>query len=350
MNEIRNKKEIIFPKLLYLDQNHWDRLEKVYYKKIEDPLVKEILGQLLIHVENGKLKIVIDINRKIETSQRKFEESRKDLTNFMLMISGENFVLPCFFLEEFEIKNYFLRKQGLPEYNIKDLAMGTDIQYLLAGRPSFSSEEFEKEDLKKLNKFLDEYVSNPLFMKSAFYKFSEKDQEARKKYIEDAEKAREILFSINSDRARKDHQDTQNFTVLMRKIFRTFQLSIEFKNKISDLKRAENALIIKQNLPLPFNTINQKRDFIRKFPLFFSHCSLVDFRDRNLDRKIEANDLIDIVSFALPIVYFDFVVGEKYFINLAKQAKLDTEYDTVLLRKISDLKEYLDKLNDNDEI
>ena len=103
--------------------------------------------------------------------------------------------------------------------------------------------------------------------------------------------------------------------------------------------------MIKKSIPQTFNSIKKKRDFIKEFPLFYTHSTLVDFRNRDLRRKIQGNDLIDIVSYVLPIVYFDFVVGENYFINLAKQSKLDKEYGTVLLNKLSDLKNHLANLD-----
>ena len=71
---------------------------------------------------------------------------------------------------------------------------------------------------------------------------------------------------------------------------------------------------------------------------------LVSFRDRNLDRPIQSNDLMDIMGYVVPIVYFHYIVGEKYFMTLAKQAKLDMLYTTKLFRKLSELKPELELL------
>jgi hypothetical protein len=43
-------------------------------------------------------------------------------------------------------------------------------------------------------------------------------------------------------------------------------------------------------------------------------------------------------------VYFHYVVGEKYFMTLAHQAKLDELYTTILCRKLVELKPYLESL------
>jgi len=344
MSEIRESKRNSFPKLLYLDQNQWDKLEKVYYNEREDPLIEEVLSNLQNLVKEGIIRIVIDINRQIETSRRDIEESRKKLADFMLKLSKGYFVLPSFFLEKFEIKNYFHKKLGVQEFDIKELAIGKETEYLVGGMPSIETDKIDKEDLNKLNMSIKEYFSRQEFIEGLFYKFLRKDNYRKKQSVEKAEANRKILYSMENERQRRDYQTEQNWLYLSRMIFEVYELT---DNSINDLEKKNNALMIIKYTPLTFNRIKEKRDFIKQFPLIYTHCTLVDFRNRDLRRDILGNDTIDIVSYVLPIVYFDFVVGEKYFINLAKQAKLDKEYGTILLRELSDLKEFLNKLNNN---
>lgn len=80
---------------------------------------------------------------------------------------------------------------------------------------------------------------------------------------------------------------------------------------------------------------------MREFPLFYTHSALVNIRDRNLDRKITPNDLIEILSYVVPIAYLDVVVGENYFITLTKQEKLDKLYGCKLFSKMNDFFEFL---------
>ena len=54
-------------------------------------------------------------------------------------------------------------------------------------------------------------------------------------------------------------------------------------------------------------------------------------RNRELQKDIEDNDLYDIVSLAMAIPYCDIVVGEKRFISIAKNQKLDKLFDTKLI-------------------
>lgn len=145
-------------KFLYLDQNHWSKIERVYYKLEEDANISNILSLLQALIEEDKIKIIIDMNRQWETSQRDDRESRRRITDLMLKLSKGYYVIPCFFLEEEEIKNYFYKKMGLGENNILDFAISDDVGYLLGGRPSLESDFEDKEKLKEANKLINEYI------------------------------------------------------------------------------------------------------------------------------------------------------------------------------------------------
>ena len=331
-------------KFVYLDQNHWSKLERVYYELEEDPTISNILSLIQSLIEENKIKIIIDINRKWETSQRDEDESRRRITDLMLRLSKGYYVIPCFFLEEEEIKNYFYKKMGLGENNILDLAISDDVGYLFAGRPSLVSKSEDKEKLKKANKLINEYISRPEFIIEQFNKFSRIDEEARRRYVNNAEKARQPLREMKNNRQRKKYQLELNFRVLMNKIMRTFHLTEDAPELISDENKVRYILMIKNYVPNTFPRLKDKLNFMRQFPLFYTHATLVDARDRNLERKILPGDNIDIVSYIVPIVYFDCLVGEKYFINLAKQEKLDQEFGCALLNKLEDLEPFLNSL------
>ncbi len=345
MEEIKQFKETNSPKLIYIDQNHWSKLERVYHEIERDSIVENLLEKIFDLKENGKIKILIDINRKIETSQRDIKETRERLTDLMLELSDGYFVLPFLVLEEFEIMNYFSRKLGIRQYNILDLAIGQEFQHLMVGEPSISSDEIDKDELNQINHKIHELIQNPSFIKDIFCKPSERDDESKLKYIRDAENVRIPLYSMETNRERKIYQTTHDFTHLMRKIFKTYKVTDDYIGKIPDIDRASNALMLRNNIPRNLGEYKDRLKFMKNFPMFYTHCTLIGFRDRDLRRQIQANDLIDIVSFVLPIVYFNVVVGETYFINLAKQAKLDSEYNSALFSKLLELKEYLENLS-----
>ncbi|MEJ2252046.1 MAG: hypothetical protein P8Y97_20595 [Candidatus Lokiarchaeota archaeon] len=169
-----------------------------------------------------------------------------------------------------------------------------------------------------------------------------RDRDTEKQQVANAENARSHLKNMESDKERKRFLIDGDCQYLVRKIMEIYKLTDDFEGKISEIEKLGNLLMLRNVLPLKIHSTKERVDFMQEFPLFYTHRTLVSFRDRDLNRPIESNDLIDIVSYVVPIVYFHYVVGEKYFIELAKQAKLDILYNTILCRKLTELKPHLE--------
>lgn len=328
--------------IIYIDQNHWDKLEKVNYKKIKDDLVQEVLEKLMELKSNKKIKIVLDLQRAIETAQRSYQDSRKDLSDLMLTLSEESFIIPWVYLQDLEIENYFLRKLGRTENNIREIAIGKGFSYMMGETPEVKSESLNPNELTIINEKLKEYY--PKLMKIQFERYKNKDDEFRLKQVQRAEDARKTLFQLDSDEKRKNLQVEQNFIILMRKIINFLKVSDERRSKISDFEYASNLLLVKKLIPRDLGDNRKRAKFMENFPIINTHSTLVSFRDRDLRRKIDPNDLIDIASYVVPIAYLDIVLGENYFITLAKQAKLDKLYGCKLFSKVEDFLNFINKI------
>ncbi len=331
-------------KYLYLDQNHWSRIERVYNHLVEDSEISEIIQLIENLLEINRIKIIIDFHRLKETSQREDSDSRKRITDLIFKWSKGFYVIPCFFLEEYEIKNYFYRRYGLKEFDVKKLAVSDDVGYLFCGRPNFTAAALDKDQLKKVNTLMNEYISRPEFILSQFNKFSKINESDRQLQVQKAENARFPLRDILDKRQRKKYLIKENFGVLLRKIMETFKITDDFLDEISEEERLKNLSIVWTCLPLPLLKTNDRINFMKEFPLIYTHTTLVSARDLDLRRPIQPGDNIDIVSYVVPIVYFDFIVGEKYFINLARQQKLDQEFGCILINRLEDLKPILQNL------
>ena len=79
-------------------------------------------------------------------------------------------------------------------------------------------------------------------------------------------------------------------------------------------------------------------DWLKRLPATYSYFSLLDWRDRNLNKKIEANDLYDLMSFTMGIAYCDILFGENRFVALSKQAKLNKLYNTLITSSLEEFK------------
>ncbi len=339
-------KDSEIPKLLYLDQNKWVELEKVEFGEKKDETISEILTMLRDLVNSDKLIIPIDFNRLTETSHRSLSHTRERLSELLIEMSKGYAVLPFLFVEELEIRNFISRKNGLSEINLKELLINQNTENLLAGTPQIVG-DIPSEDLELINSRIRQLMETTEFKERILSAPTHRDSNLEQEYVKRAEQAREILRTMQNDTARKKYLITGDYHRLMRKIFETFKVTDNFKGKISPAERLGNIIMIRNAGPSTIQSIKDQVDFMRECPLYYTHRTLVSYRDRDLRRPIKANDNIDIVQFVTPLVYFHYIVGEKYLMTLANQAKLDELYNTVLCKELIELKSYLEILLNN---
>ena len=334
------------PKFIYLDQNKWVEIEKVEFGEKKNETISKILTMLRDLVNSDKLIIPIDFNRLTETSHRSLSHTRERLSELMIEMSKGYAVLPFLFVEELEIRNLISRKNGLSEVNLKELLINQNTENLLAGTPQIVG-EIPSEDLELINSRIRQLISTNEFKQYILSTPAQRDIDFEQEHIKRAEQAREILRTMQNDTERKKYLITGDYQRLMRKIMDTFKVTDNFEGQISPLEKVGNLLMIRNALPIPIRSIQDQVAFMRECPLYYTHRTLVSYRDRDLRRPIESNDNIDIVQFVTPLVYFHYIVGEKYFMTLANQAKLDELYNTVLCKELVELKPHLEFLLNN---
>ena len=334
------------PKFIYLDQNKWVEIEKVEFGEKKNETISKILTMLRDLVNSDKLIIPIDFNRLTETSHRSLSHTRERLSELMIEMSKGYAVLPFLYAEEFEIRNLISRKNGLNEVNLKELLINQNTENLLAGTPQIVG-EIPSKDLELINSRIRQLISTNEFKQYILSTPAQRDIDFEQEHIKRAEQAREILRTMQNDTERKKYLITGDYQRLMRKIMDTFKVTDNFEGQISPLEKVGNLLMIRNALPIPIRSIQDQVAFMRECPLYYTHRTLVSYRDRDIRRPIESNDNIDIVQFVTPLVYFHYIVGEKYFMTLANQAKLDELYNTVLCKELVELKPHLEFLLNN---
>lgn len=100
-----------------------------------------------------------------------------------------------------------------------------------------------------------------------------------------------------------------------------------------------------KEIGLPISTASdlgssRSRALVAQVPAFHIERELAAITE-NETRSINENDLRDLAALIVVLPYADIVVGEKAFINRARQARLGNHYKTMLLTSISELREYL---------
>jgi len=329
-----------YPKLLYLDHNKWVKLERISSKKERNAEIETLLDTIRNKVSSNKLRIVANLTNFQETTQRMYKESRMDLANFIIDLTDGYFFAPYVYLMDTEITNYFKRKIGLAEIPLRERGMGKGIEFLMGGMPKMITDSIDPKLLEKINKDAEKHFMKNEFILTLFEQHNTVDEEEKERFIKQSENVRKNLLALPSDSERRKHQINVNFeNFFMPEIMKAMNATDTLTEK-----GQIGAMVIASNIPKKLQTHKERHKFMKSFPLMYANFCLTAYRDRNLDRKIVWNDMLDIVSLCFPIAYFDFVVAERYFITLAQQAKLDKLYNTILTTDLTELNDFLVKI------
>ncbi|MFX1297418.1 MAG: hypothetical protein ACFFD2_21500, partial [Promethearchaeota archaeon] len=100
-------------------------------------------------------------------------------------------------------------------------------------------------------------------------------------------------------------------------------------------------------LIIPYHpTFEELIVFFKKLPLLYSNFCLHNGIEKIPNRPYEVNDIPDLANFCFTIPYYDYVIGEKFLISIARKEKLNEIYKTKLYTKkdINKLKDELKKI------
>lgn len=81
--------------------------------------------------------------------------------------------------------------------------------------------------------------------------------------------------------------------------------------------------------------------FLQAVPTMFASSELERLRHSASQKPWERQDLTDITALAVASVYCDIVVTERVWVDVAKRARFDSKFNTIFLRRLDDLPQYL---------
>ena len=323
------------PKILYLDQNFWIFFARVHYGKEFNILLSRILDKLFDAVSNDKLIIPINLTNIMEVQKIQDLERREKLAKFMISLSKGYSFIPHPYIEYKEIENLVLKRIGRPLHNIREIAIGKGLLYMISdGTPKFLR-EFKNSSLDLINE-----------TKNLLAKLILKSQSVKDATILD--------YFINPKRS-------YNPSSLIQKLEELRANEIKPKDKrLRKLKGMANYIInsivsllyqasINNNYD-PYNfRLNEEEkiyQLLEDLPFFYTQHCLFRGLDMSSDHMITSNDIFDIRSFSFALPYSDYVIGERYTISLAKRNKIDSLYSTKLYVKsdISNFENEIDSL------
>ncbi len=331
MNEsFREIKSNSTPKILFLDQNQWIRLARVYHKKDNDPVLSRILQKILTLVEQGKIIVPLNLTTLVETGKRRDDGSRSRLAEFQTKVSGGYGFIFNTIIETIEIVNYFQRLANKTEIPMRFAVLTKGLSQFLGDGKIIVKNQSEQDKLK-IEKIIKEFNESPQAVEQLLRTYFPSDDKSLAEDVKKQENIRKNQLLIEKNQ--------RDLNILADHIKTTLT---------PKLAKVAMALGIHPFVVLPvMQNPEDVEKFIQQFPINYVLYCLSSGRDKDTSRRFSTHDLFDIFSLLIPIPYFDYVIGEKYFIGIAQRAKLGAIYGTMLLTKIEDIETELDKLNSN---
>lgn len=311
-------------KIIYLDQNHWIYLSQAYYGIDKSLELKEVCDKLINASEEGNVICPLSITHIIETLRHMNKDRRKRLSKFMVKISKGFTILPYTTVIPFEIKNAIYKRLGIEPLDISKTVIGKGIAHSWGKICTIKGdvpEKIRKELLEEFNSpeaigyFLSELT------------LAEKSKDRKNDY--------DLINKIEAIREgeRKIKDKDLRYNVCVEKYLSSVLAPMVEKINL-DLGLPKDAVI---------SSLTKKQwfDFFKDVPTAYCFFSLSDRVDRNFNRRTDKNDLYDISALAIAIPYCDIVVAESMFSSLAIQARLDKEYETIILSDVKTMNQYL---------
>lgn len=317
---------------VYLDQNIWIELSKIYFGKINDKNLKETYTLFKKSIDNDDIKTYLSYSHIQETLKIKNNVKRDNLIEFMMEFSKGNTILPYFTMINLEIQNYFYDRIGLG-FNLKNKPFGKGLPHLLGGKLELS--------------YMDSYKLPP---------------DIKKELLDSTESMEFMKLAFKDEKFLKLHQNSNNFD---NGITKKFEFIRSENNKVIDknLKRRLTLVKILSGTVVPelarlackyqcdpkimMNKWNEEdiMVFLKKLPTTYTDFILTYKRDANIGRDISSHDLYDIAAYSVAIPYCDIFVGEKMFTSFAINEKLNVQYNTKIISNLSNFRVMLQHIS-----
>lgn len=305
-------------KHIYLDLNKWVELSRGWYAGEGE--IYDLVCELKEKIVNNEIIIAVSLINFNETLKGMNENRRNKLLEFIFDMSQGNAIAPFRdWIIEYEIENLFLEKLG-KRVNFQSKVIKKGVSGIIGMEAKLVddvSEEMEKELMEKVNSL-------------ETFKLMYSTQKS-------ADRARETSAYLEGKTAkveevRKKERSGTNKQKQSEEVFKTFFRDFVVPGIIKFYPKYGFSIT---NVNMD---IGELKEVMKKFPAIYTYYSLLEGRDRNLNRKIQHHDLNDVMSFTMGIAYCDIVFGEKMFVNIARHSKLDELYNTVITSSLEDFK------------
>lgn len=318
-----------WPLIVYLDQKGWIDLAKIKYGSVKTDEETRLLETIYRAVEEDKVIFPLSIVHLDEMPSS--ETKRQQLAALMVRLSkGYSFSPYVDNQIAVEVDQIVAEKLGYLHIDLRQVFLKQVIHNLIGSKVEIVRRDGDKNE--KPPKEIKEKMTNLLYDPRVF-EFSltkTKPNPSLRQYQKEAatkmDEIRKRLLKIKD----KD---------LRRRTFLAQNVSAIIVPHIVEI-------LIDRGLPKDFFKMEEwtREDmdrFLTHVPTGLTFITLTMYMDLQFQRAIKVNDIADVWGLTLAIPYCDVVVTERRWVAIAKQSKLDTICDTIMLSSINDLMDIL---------
>lgn len=312
-------------KIVYLDQNKWIEFARTANDPTADEQRRAFVAQVFEQVKDGKLRLPLTQTNIYETMKINDQRRRLDLASLQARLSSGLVVrgrksrlaveIGTVLAEHIDTNEAILK----PDWFLSELFFEAVIDA--------DDENFTPHISTKLVEFIRKHPSECMFSY-----LSTTPEEVRRTAVINFSNGSDHLRSTIENRRKKHANET---LAMRRRIYSALLL-------LNDL---EFIISVARKIGLLWTSVSDigdklARHIITKTPTYYIERELA-LRLEAENRAIEENDFRDMQSFCAVIPYCDLVIGEKLFINLARQAGLGTKFDTQLSTDLNTLEQQI---------
>ena len=308
-------------KLLYLDQNAWVALARGAWDKVAFPKEHAALATVIDGIKTQAWIVPLSFTNIYETGKINVPMRRANMARTQAIISGGLVFRGRRRIFGETLKSYLASRFSLSYPVPSDRWFLSDLWIEAAA--DYTPDLYGYAISQRVLDFMRERPAETLFDYLAFNDENVRIEAVRRYSASSAE----LVAGIEARRA-----IVAGETLALRKRAYGAMLIVD---------EIDFNLTTGQQLGLAWNTVTDLgsslvRSLAVEVPVLDVERELV-VRLEDQTRPVTENDLRDLASFTTVLPFADILIAEKPFVNMARQAKLDTRYGTTLLTSIFDL-------------
>ena len=321
--------------LVYLDQNAWGYL--LEGSQDESSAYREPYEVIKRSAEELNYVYPYSMTNLMETGAHLDRNCRENLYKLIFEISGNYSMRNSIEIQYQEIYSYvFSKTPYLWDIDVRQEVFGKGAIYPHGGFRLKPEGWLSEEERSKFHQILQsDVVNEQVFDSSEMVDYiTEDNPNEESEYVERLEEIREGITPIGSEGS---EQERVNHVISSFKSMMLFDLI-----RTGDLFDADIGSYIREDI-----AIGGMLWFYAHFPSFYTYAHLSLGRLSHTRRKIEYNDLFDIMSLSVATPYCDIVTTEQFFGGMLRRYGIGELYDTDVYLDITRLtdriKDDLDK-------